>query len=163
MCIFTPLSFLLNWLDLFRYQGLRKYRGVISKGRCLCSGNHILSENLERIFPGNLVCIFPAGNLTQEEAPQEVRTHGTTIIPGCTHGTTSCRDVHKGELLSYRDLHTGPLSYHLCAQGLLILKRVSGALQCSAQHCSLIFVGNRASNTDQFFLVHWWSDFHIFS
>ena len=65
-----------DWLELFRYQGRRQQRVVISKGRCLCRGSHILSENLERIFLGNLVSIFPAGNLTQEEASREVRTHG---------------------------------------------------------------------------------------
>ena len=37
-----------------------------------CRGSHILSENLERIFPpANLPCIFPAGNLTQDKKPPE--------------------------------------------------------------------------------------------
>ena len=84
-----------------------------------CRGSHILSENLERIFPGNLVCIFPAGNLTQEEASRDVRT----------------------ELLSCRDVRTGLLSCHLRARA-QYFAMAGGPLQCSARHSNLILISN---------------------
>ena len=52
-----------------------------------CRGSHILSENLERIFPpANLPCVFPAGNLTQDKKPPELYVWDfyraeTTIVP----------------------------------------------------------------------------------
>ena len=77
---FPPIASI-PWLLLFCPDTKAKGSwGVISKGRCL-RGKSYFSENLERIFPRNLVCIFPPGNLTQEETYILSRRHLRAGVP----------------------------------------------------------------------------------
>ena len=100
-----------DWLDLFRYQGLRKYRCVISKGRCVRESG--------AYFPWEPRVYFPRwepdarrspsrGTYTRDYYHTRMYTwdhivpgrtqRGTSIVPRPTHGTTIIPPVRTGSV-----------------------------------------------------------------